>query len=156
MTVNTKMNCLFWIFTLFTVVYSNCPNGWLWNNSTCYLFSNDQQPMAAASYMCKTYDSHLVEIFSTNEDAYLKKVLTFYSHTYWIGLNSLQGVNHWMWLDSKKTLNETNYVNWLPGQPDNLSHDEFCVQIIGSTGEWRSVSCTRNSRYICEKPDPIV
>ncbi|CAG6013871.1 unnamed protein product [Menidia menidia] len=62
----------------------------------------------------------------------------------WIGLSrSLI----WFWSD---TGGRATFLNWEPGQPDNLSGNELCAALLLGNGTWSDEPCEEPYYFICQ------
>ncbi|KAL4219524.1 hypothetical protein ACF0H5_022102 [Mactra antiquata] len=132
-----------------------CINGWVNHNGSCYHFSHDKEQMTGAMYMCNVMGGRLVEIYDKPKMDYLSRIASLFDRNFWIGLNGGQSQNLWVWLDSKRTLQNTVYTGWDVGQPNTTGYNHYCVGLGFGTGKWRVVNCFDEMHFICESPDVV-
>ena len=70
----------------------------------------------------------------------------------WIGLNDRMVEGTYVW-DGDNTI--VNYTNWFPGEPNDFSGKEDCIQILNGYwgGYWNDNYCGKTRSYICEIPN---
>ncbi|XP_038148339.1 asialoglycoprotein receptor 1-like [Cyprinodon tularosa] len=122
-----------------------CQDGWLHKDSSCYAINdacNTRKTRKEAREDCRRKNADLVVVSDESEKTFVSQNSWYSSGNdgYWIGLKA-EG-NKWKWVDGS---NETN-KNWIQSQPN----DNQCVISVMYSG-WKSVDCSANQRYICEK-----
>ena len=70
---------------------------------------------------------------------------------YLLGLNDRAKEYYFQW-SSGLPLPPNGYTNWAPGEPDDTSGRENCVEINTRTLYWDDVSCSSYNTYVCEHP----
>ena len=70
---------------------------------------------------------------------------------YWIGLyRDPEDTSRWLWVDWSRLCNGCGY--WYKGEPNNSGGKEDCGEMWPfKSGLWNDVTCSRRSRYICQK-----
>ncbi|KAF8358700.1 clec-149 [Pristionchus pacificus] len=112
-----------------------------------YILSEERESWYTASEVCIQWGGHLVSIKDSKENAFVAAFLPA-GESAWIGLNDIQReevfVNH----NGEKT----TYRKWEEGQPDNLYHNENCVEMMGGgEGRWRDSLCLLTKRFVCRR-----
>ena len=67
---------------------------------------------------------------------------------YWIGGSDLDLEGTFIWTSDNSTL---GFVNWRPGQPDDLFSNEDCLSMCRDK-QWNDVNCNQYNLYICKSP----
>ncbi|XP_043935582.1 CD209 antigen-like protein 2 isoform X2 [Protopterus annectens] len=129
--------------------------GKLYNNHY-YFMSNDQLNWNESREWCKTWDSDLVIINSTEEQEFLAKEIKMKNNLHWIGLTDAAVEGVWKWVDQslcKHKDKQTTY--FFDNEPDNFKHssktDEDCGIMRPEDGKWGDVRCNDKYQWICEK-----
>ncbi|XP_060565783.1 perlucin-like [Ruditapes philippinarum] len=126
----------------------NCPDGWIKNKGSCYLFVENKLSFHAAQAKCRILHGHLVHIENETENDFLKNHLrTLKDSRFWIGLTDSETEGVFKWIDDSST---ASFTNWIPGHPDNIGKGEDCVEIYISF-KWNDRDCRATLKYICEK-----
>ena len=81
---------------------------------------------------------YLAEFNTIEEEKAVDKILPKLIY-YWIGLADSGNDNSWMWQESNKA---PNYTNWKAKQPDQSTH--HCVFKDAATIQWDDHLCTNN------------
>nr|ABP94090.1 venom C-type lectin galactose binding isoform variant 1 [Demansia vestigiata] len=130
-----------------------CPQHWLSRNGYCYKVFNDQMSWDDAERFCRKLKPgcHLASLHS-KEDAvefseYITDTLKVEGHL-WIGLRDTKKKDIWEWTDRSRT----DFLPWRKNQPDHANNNEFCVEIVRSTGflQWNDASCTALRGFLCQ------
>lgn len=124
------------------------------SNGYKYRLSENGLPYRTAVQRCSEYGSILVT--RGMRDATLRSEIISMLGLHqrlqvWIGLDSLQERDRWVWLDGVLSTNENTL--WSVGEPNNSADgNERCVQIRGEF-DWEAndASCHRHYDFICEK-----
>ena len=72
----------------------------------------------------------------------------WYCCGYWVGGNDRDVEGTFVWASDNSTL---GFVNWNPGQPNNLNSNEDCLYLCGDK-RWNDGNCDRYFPYICKSP----
>ena len=54
----------------------------------------------------------------------------------------------WVWEDGEDW---GGFINWLPGEPNDVGNNEDCSVMIYSIGDWNDLSCTDLRAHVCKK-----
>ena len=95
-----------------------------------------------AQEFCYEKEGYLAEITSYEEETLLDSILLA-DIDYWIGLSDFASEGTWVWQDSHK---HAEYTNWAPAEPNNIGGIEDCVVKsfeIGMAG-WSDGICDNN------------
>ncbi|XP_066921242.1 lymphocyte antigen 75-like isoform X2 [Clytia hemisphaerica] len=133
-----------------------CAKDWTQFNGSCYYVSpsNAQKDYYAALRDCQTRNGSLASVLSQSENDFIKKEIRrkqgYYTPPNFIGLSQLSGNDGWTWSDDSIV----NFLNFAPGQPNNLNSLESCVTMY-STGQWHDSPCNLKGLYICKTNDDM-
>ena len=95
-----------------------------------YEVYDDNIPFWVAKAYCDIHDGQLADICSQEVNDYVKNlILTGKQYNYYIGLLKHDGI----WYNMKPE--ETDYINWSPGEPNNAFGIQNCGVIIRNTGK---------------------
>lgn len=127
---------------------SCCPANWVEFRGSCYWFSSMKKSWNQADKYCRAMNAYLVVINSREEQDFVQRLIGP-SYT-WMGLSDPDGV--WKWADG--TDYETNFKNWMPGQPDDwhghgLGGGEDCAH-FHPKGGWNDNVCQTAYTWVCE------
>ncbi|XP_075780692.1 C-type lectin lectoxin-Thr1-like [Pelodiscus sinensis] len=131
---------------------TGCLNGWLHYRDHCLKFFPEQVTWSAAEVQCQQHQpgAHLASIVNEAERDIVVEYLSISgSKDYvWIGLHDPNKDRTWVWTDGSLF----GYSAWKPGEPHNLNNNEFCVELLVTTGykNWNDVSCTSKNAYVCK------
>merc|ERR1711971_1156714 len=108
-------------------ILAECPEGWWKAGDACYFTSQQNMSWFEAQELCWSLGGALAEFKDKAEESHVSSFLDIDRH-FWIGLDDLahEGVFKWA-----ETHQETEYTNWLPGQPDDLRNED-CVCTFSS------------------------
>ncbi|PFX30431.1 Macrophage mannose receptor 1 [Stylophora pistillata] len=128
----------------------SCPAGWEKFDKHCYLFrDSDLQPWTAARLKCLNQGGNLVSITSRQEQDFI----TYHyrrnsAGKIWIGLNDRSLERGFEWSDGSPVA----YLNWLPGEPNDNTAMENCIEMWPPSRGWNDQSCADRRGYICKQP----
>ena len=130
---------------------ASCPDGFVSHRNSCYLFSHETARWADAVLSCQLFDSQLIEIEDSTENAYIKNVVKGLGGAAWyIGATDKAVEGEFVWMNSKQPLAQV-FTDWMPGEPGNYNHDESCLALWkGNSYQWGDISCEDRYNYICE------
>ncbi|XP_053381959.1 C-type lectin domain family 10 member A-like [Mercenaria mercenaria] len=82
---------------------AGCRDNWVTYDGSCYLFGHHMLTFTEAEHFCRLYNSHLVHIDNSFENAFLKDHIRYTinpNDIWWIGLTDEVIENDWRWLDT--------------------------------------------------------
>lgn len=127
-----------------------CPDSWVYKDGKCYYVSDSEATNSEGQIKCELVNTraNLVNIHSAEENQFFMEQLKHGSASCWIGLH--YNGSTWLWDDD----NQTEYVNWNPGEPNNIE-TETCAEMIDypgdeSLGRWNNLACSESRAYGCE------
>jgi lectin-like protein len=116
-----------------------------------YLFVNTPKTWHEAATFCFDYnngqDYHLVTINDADEESFLnegERMLA--SDEWWIGYSDEGIEGSWVWSNGT-----SDFLNWAPGQPDNLRNQDCAVDNFKLADTWDDQSCGSLHPFICER-----
>ncbi|XP_045183011.2 asialoglycoprotein receptor 1-like [Mercenaria mercenaria] len=132
---------------------TTCPDAWVADRGSCYLFSIDQtSTFVEAQHYCGQHDAHLTIIDDDFENNFLKSFVRKFRHTnWWIGLTDELVEGDWRWY---KTQEVPVFTDWAPNEPNSYGgkHNEDCGVMHTSTDfKWVDDLCSLHYSPICEK-----
>merc|ERR1711963_85869 len=144
------LNARFVIVSLFVIGArcddSGCPPGFRHYEEACYAYVGKWESWFAAQGLCKTLGGHLAEPKSYEENIFVKGLaLDNGNHGTWIGATDLLTEGLWYWANSHRSLNETAFTDWRPGEPNNQNYDEDCLLMQGV--RWEDVNCDNRAPF---------
>ncbi|XP_045178363.2 low affinity immunoglobulin epsilon Fc receptor-like [Mercenaria mercenaria] len=123
-----------------------CPKNWFREGDTCYLYQkNEQLSWYGARIRCDDLGGKLAE--PDTEEKMMYMLLTLDENNVWIGATDDGHEGSWVWASSQKSVGSTSL--WQPGQPNNLSGNQHCMEVGLSL--LNDESCLEDNYYICEK-----
>merc|ERR1719264_1908966 len=109
-------------------------------NLGCLLFNaTTAMSWHAAQDLCKEFSSHLVEIFTPEQQdfmvmkAFEAHGITGMEREWWIGLTDDNSEGRWYWIDSLK---EAKFIPWGVWQPDGGKEANFGSMFAGFDYRW--------------------
>ncbi|GMT18872.1 hypothetical protein PFISCL1PPCAC_10169 [Pristionchus fissidentatus] len=111
-----------------------------------YILSEERESWYTAGEVCTQWGGTLVSVRDFRENEFIKGLIPS-SESAWIGLNDIQREDEFENGNGEKT----TYRRWEEGQPDNLYHNENCVEVMGGNGRWRDSLCLLTKRFICRR-----
>lgn len=129
---------------------SQCPDGWVSYNRSCYFFSVEAKNFGDAAKACNDTGAHLVYVENETENNFLKSFLRTLKdsadNNFWIGIKRILQGGRWLWYN---TSIESTYFDFTSGEPGST---DDCVHFAtGSSYQWTGNQCSLSIRYICEK-----
>ncbi|TRY97664.1 hypothetical protein DNTS_035477 [Danionella cerebrum] len=135
------------------VTNPGCQTGWSRYGYYCYTAGSETKTFDEAKQACKKAESHLVDISSRVENAFLVSLVGARPEThFWIGLSSQKDRHSFEWTNSKH-VPFTHFNTGMPGRTQG------CVAMITGivAGVWDVLSCSNKEKYICkQKADGVV
>ena len=112
-----------------------------------YLFVTSSKTWEQAQTYCSLAGYHLVTINDAFEEAFLDEQENARAPAeWWIGYND-QGIEGtWVW-----SFGASNFVNWSPGEPNNIGNEDCAVDNNGLAGQWNDLDCNNLRFFICER-----
>lgn len=97
---------------------------------------------------CTRLGGHLVSL--VNEDEFNLIVKKLKKTYYWIDINDLGKEGEYI---SLSTGRNPKFLKWMKGEPNNIQHDEYCVELKLWNGVYamNDDRCRKLNYYICEK-----
>ncbi|XP_021348139.1 perlucin-like [Mizuhopecten yessoensis] len=138
-------------------VAADCPNGFVTNGTSCYLFSILQASWIQAMKICTVHGGELATVESAQEEEFLES----YIRSVWNGWNQTDGIwlggtdliveNEWMWAVSKEPFGE--FVRWAPGEPNSINRNgEDCLDLLPHKNfHWNDENCGSLLNFVCER-----
>ncbi|XP_069815127.1 macrophage mannose receptor 1-like isoform X2 [Dendropsophus ebraccatus] len=133
--------------------YEFTSDGWLIYNDSQYYISKDEMPMEKAREFCNRNFSHLVTINSEPEWKFLWKYIAnkINEPSYYIGLH-LGLDKEFKWMDGSPV----DFVAWNSEEPNFVSYDEYCTEMLTSRGLWNDINCGMPRGFICERTNSSI
>ncbi|KAL4218176.1 C-type lectin domain 17 member A [Mactra antiquata] len=140
--------CFVWFGSGHCDDVSECFDGWVAYEGSCYLFGHDAVPFAEAKHFCEQHhQSYLVNIGSADENNFLKAYLRGLKHkVWWMGLSDHEKEGEWKWVNTDTV---AEFTDWDPSQPDP-SEEDCGVFWLAFDFRWGDVPCTSNFTPVCE------
>ena len=141
----------------------HCPQDWLEFEGRCYKFYGldadtalnwtDARDACMNNSITRMHNAELASIHSSIQQAFIVAAATKYQyeHDYdsvWLGLNSIQIFDTWVWTDES----EVDYANWNSDEPNGYGA-EPCAEMFATgdhAGRWNDVGCGELRGYLCE------
>ena len=112
-----------------------------------YCVSNTRRPFRDAVHDCERMHGRLAVV----DDAAKNKALTAaigspwgYGSGLWLGCSDEEKEGVWA-CDGKPMA----FTNWAPGQPDNETALDDCLEWFADTGKWNDAACSVQLGYVC-------
>ncbi len=122
--------------------FGQCQSGWYEYDSHCY-FMAPAATWQNVEASCVSNNAHLVTINNAAENSFVNGLTGVNSA--WIGLNDIALEGSYVWSGE-----QSSYLNWNSGEPNNWGGIEDCDHIIGGSGAWNDLSCASALIGICE------
>ncbi|XP_053471634.1 C-type lectin lectoxin-Phi1-like [Ictalurus furcatus] len=116
-----------------------------------YHFVNENKTWSEAQNYCR---EKYIDLASINDMGEMMKLdYTLKKETVkkaWIGLQR-EGTGEWQWSLADQTFyrDGDTYRNWNSGEPNNYGGNEFCVNMVKSTGSWYDGNCDTPLPFVC-------
>ncbi|CAI5791113.1 C-type lectin domain-containing protein [Podarcis lilfordi] len=119
-----------------SVKADTCAREWLQYQGNCYGYFETQMTWHEAEIECQSYrrGAHLASLLTPAETLVVANHIAAYQtdiSNVWIGLHDIRHSGIWRWSDESTY----NYKAWMPGAPNNLGKDEYCVELRHSVRE---------------------
>ncbi|XP_053380601.1 perlucin-like protein [Mercenaria mercenaria] len=133
-----------------------CPDTWVADRGSCYLFNPDRASnYADARQYCSQHNGHLVVVNDVHENKFLKDFLRRLKPMgWWIGLTDELVEGEWLWYPKNEA---PEYKDWVPGEPNSNGGtlDEDCASMYlddyHHDYQWVDVHCNQIHGPICER-----
>jgi len=127
---------------------TGCHNGWLVFEVYCYLFGSDAIRFVEAEHYCRQHGGHLVEIFSSLENSFVKDELKKLGpKCTWAGMTDEFTEGAWRWYTSQTPL---NYSDWQPNQ--SVTDVQDCGVFWKDFGyKWADDFCSDDCTPLCKQ-----
>ncbi|MCK5944073.1 MAG: hypothetical protein KAI24_18960 [Planctomycetes bacterium] len=106
----------------------------------------DPMPWAQAEAAAVAAGGHLATLRSSSEEAWIRQQ---FGDTLWIGLTDAAQEGTWVWTSGEPV----TYTNWLPGEPNNASNEDFTAL---APGGWNDRDGLALVGGVAERPTPTV
>ena len=119
----------------------SCPSNFMTVSGHCYLYSATSEQWLDAEQQCEaTAGAHLAVVDDSAEAAVIVSLQI--TEVMWIGASDriVEG-------DYRTVTDQPMYLNWVAGFP---TAPEDCVEITGTTGKLKTLSCTNLNQFLCE------
>ncbi|XP_052792479.1 C-type lectin domain family 4 member E-like [Mya arenaria] len=145
------MDMRFGILFLIGLVASECPDGWLYYQHSCYMFGHSSHTFMDAVKYCEHFNATMLNVNTREEQNFLKSFMSnLKEHYYWIGLTDevIDGV--WRLYPSEQP---SRVFDWYAGAGEPQGGTvENCVHAQPGYGyQWADVSCSSTASVVCEK-----
>ncbi|XP_067309694.1 macrophage mannose receptor 1-like [Pseudorasbora parva] len=131
-----------------TVISSpGCKPGWSKYGYYCYMAGSETKTFEEAKQMCEKAESHLVDVSSRIENAFLVSLVGARPEKYfWIGFSNQKDLHTFEWTNTKK-VPFTHFNAGMPGRKQG------CVAMTTGliAGLWDVLSCSNKEKYICKQ-----
>ncbi|XP_041636061.1 ladderlectin-like isoform X2 [Cheilinus undulatus] len=128
-----------------------CPLGWAGHNGRCFIYIPSPTTWAYAEKRCQARGGNLASVHSFDEYIFIQEMILEVSRGYplaWLGGSDAQQEYVWLWSDGSYF----NFPLWCPGQPDNKSGWQNCIQMnYGDHKCWDDQWCTDYLPFVCAK-----
>ncbi|XP_052249792.1 perlucin-like protein [Dreissena polymorpha] len=130
---------------------TDCPDGWLAFEGSCYLFGHTPAHFTEAQHFCAQHGGSLIHVDLAMENdfirTYIRDLHQSDSHHWWLGLTDVLVEGHFKWVD---TNTPATFLGWAPGEEFTLNED--CAAFYNSLDfKWADVGCELNDIIpLCE------
>ncbi|XP_078669493.1 chorion peroxidase-like isoform X1 [Branchiostoma floridae x Branchiostoma belcheri] len=128
-----------------------CPPGYTRHRRSCFKATQTAKDFDSAAASCAEDGGILATPKDNDTNTFLVELKNQVSTEvpFWFGLSDRHVEGEWRWEDGT-ILQDGDFTNWLPGEPE-ISGREDCVNFLAGTGaEWNDVPCRRRRGYICQ------
>lgn len=111
-----------------------------------YAIFSEQMNWKDARDYCEKLGGHLVTITSAEENAFITESIMVIDEDCLIGFSDEESEGDWVWVTGE----DTDYVNWEDGEPNNEWEEDFAL-IKNGSGIWNDGHLdVENWNFICE------
>ncbi|XP_013103163.1 C-type lectin 37Db-like [Stomoxys calcitrans] len=122
-----------------------------------YHFGQSKVSWFRANLICRSMGGYLASFENDDE---LSQVSSYLRNTYptdriwWTSGSDLQGEGDFFCYNTGERM---KYANWIPGQPDNASGNEHCINLIFKEYkiQMNTADCDEVGYYVCEADKPV-
>jgi len=116
----------------------------------CYAWVDSKETWAGAQSVCRALGGFLAEIYTTQQNALVRQLVTSHGSTAWLGGHDLLEEGAWRWAKSGNKM--ADYLtDWETGQPDNYHTEEDCLEFKVDYDHWNDAVCNNKNSFICQK-----
>ncbi|XP_039463469.1 ladderlectin-like [Oreochromis aureus] len=128
---------------------TDCPPGWTRISDRCFYYVPTVMSWARAERNCLSMGANLASVHSLSEYQTIQSLTAHYGYPRtWIGGTDAPQEGIWLWSDGTSF----HYSHWCPGEPNNVSHNQHCIQINhGDSKCWDDLGCDRHLPSVCAK-----
>ncbi|XP_020656067.3 hepatic lectin isoform X1 [Pogona vitticeps] len=124
-------------------VFTSCPRGWEKEEENCYYFSKEKKNWTDAQWDCINRQSHLVSIWTDQEQGFVKDRLN--NEIHWLGMTDLEEEGKWRWAEGDLLVST---AFWKIREPKKGAGKN--CGIMHPHGTWGSDVCSLPYRWICK------
>uniref|UniRef100_A0A3B4AUE9 C-type lectin domain-containing protein n=1 Tax=Periophthalmus magnuspinnatus TaxID=409849 RepID=A0A3B4AUE9_9GOBI len=106
-----------------------------------FIYVSMSMTWAAASKLCRQNYTDLAMIQDDAENTAVASLVPS-TESVWIGLHRVP----WKWVKGRRA----SFINWAPGQPDNINGMEECVW-VDKNYQWSDESCGFRGPFFCRE-----
>ncbi|KAL9703548.1 hypothetical protein quinque_007066 [Culex quinquefasciatus] len=144
-------------FVLAVALVSTTRAGFANSYQRYFVYNDEELTFFEAWHKCRAHGLRLASVHSALDDAKLKVALAQKDINqrgpWWIAGTDLGKSGSFVWItDDKRIDGRTGYTNFAPGEPNNASGNEHCLEVGGGPKGtlWNDCACDLKKRYICE------
>ncbi|KAH3693514.1 perlucin-like protein [Dreissena polymorpha] len=131
------------------VTCTNCPNGWIAHEISCYLFGHEDNLLdfTTAEQFCRQRGGHLIHVDDAQENAFIKDQLNERKPIHWwLGITDEYAEGVWRWFDDDTVAEYTDF------ESNDHSHPGEDCGLFASIYEfrWADIECTAHYPPLCE------
>ncbi|XP_028678529.1 CD209 antigen-like protein B [Erpetoichthys calabaricus] len=129
----------------FFTIYPDLPDDPDWHsfNGHHYYFSKTTTNWAEANEWCRSRDSYLAVISTSEEKTFISRSMTERS---WVGLSDSEAEGIWKWTTGESVQGSF----WAKGEPNNDKNSEDCGEIMNND-YLNDSNCEDHKYWVCEK-----
>ncbi|XP_035658319.1 uncharacterized protein LOC118403649 [Branchiostoma floridae] len=124
------------------------PKGYVSFNGRCYKDFPEQKTYNEARQACAEDGGLLAMPKESATNTFISGLRNGDQYR-WLGLTDASSEGQWVFEDGQ-TLEPSDYSNWRPGEPNNVSPGEDCVLLWDADAMWNDASCSATAGFICQ------